>query len=211
MVASTTIRYAKSSLANALLVTISIFATYAVAELVFFRLALPYMSLNLLPHIPDRATFFLQSSKTEYVPRNYIALLGDSYAQGMGDWLLETGGDQAKPHHSADVLNQVLGTDVVTLGRGASGSAEALVLRFSRVFGDSHCYLFPRIEDPKQILIYFSEAMTSIISCWTIKFTRTDRISAFRLIDSWRLSTGSYPAGDAMDTSATPFSGWPDT
>jgi hypothetical protein len=171
------------------------------------------MSLNLLPHIPDRATFFLQSSKTEYVPRNYIALLGDSYAQGMGDWLLETGGDQAKPHHSADVLNQVLGTDVVTLGRGASGSAEALVLRFSRVFGDSHCYLFPRIEDPKQILIYFSEAMTSmtIISCWTIKFTRTDRISAFRLIDSWRLSTGSYPAGDAMDTSATPFSGWPDT
>jgi hypothetical protein len=40
MVASTTIRYAKSSLANALLVTISIFATYAVAELVFFRLAL---------------------------------------------------------------------------------------------------------------------------------------------------------------------------
>jgi hypothetical protein len=80
----------------------------------------------LWPHIPDRAAFFLQSSKTEYVPRDYIALIGDSNAQGMGDWLLETGGDLAKPHHSADVLHQVLSTDVVTLGRAASGSAEAL-------------------------------------------------------------------------------------
>jgi len=109
MVASTTIRYAKSGLANALLVTISILVTYAVAELIFFRLVLPYMSLNLLPHLPDRAAFFLQSSKTEYVPRDYIALIGDSNAQGMGDWLLKTAGDLAKPHHSADVLHQVLG------------------------------------------------------------------------------------------------------
>jgi len=126
MFPSTTIRYAKSGLANALLVTISILVTYAVAELIFFRLVLPYMSLNLLPHLPDRAAFFLQSSKTEYVPRDYIALIGDSNAQGMGDWLLKTAGDLAKPHHSADVLHQVLGTDVVTLGRAASGSAEAL-------------------------------------------------------------------------------------
>ena len=81
---------------------------------------------HLWPHIPDRAAFFLQSSKTEYVPRDYIALICDSNAQGMGDWLLETGGDLAKPHHSADVLHQVLSTDVVTLGRAASGSAEAL-------------------------------------------------------------------------------------
>lgn len=157
MMASTTIKHAKSHLANALLVTISILATYAVAELVFFRLALPHMSLNLLPHIPDRAAFFLQGSKTNYVPHDYIALIGDSNAQGMGDWLLETGGDLGKPHHSADVLHQALHTDVVTLGRAASGSAEALVLRVTRVFDDRFCYLFPMIEDPKQILIYFYE------------------------------------------------------
>jgi hypothetical protein len=144
-------------LANALLVTISILATYAISEVVFFRLVLPHMSLNLLPHIPDRASFFLQGSKSEYVPHDYIALIGDSNAQGMGDWLLETGGDLAKPHHSADLLHQALHTDVVSLGRAASGSAEALVLRVTRVFDDSYCYLFPRIEDPKQILIYFYE------------------------------------------------------
>jgi hypothetical protein len=158
MVTSNMFRRLKAGLADALLVTISILATYAVAELVFFRMALPYMSLNVLPHIPDRAAFFLQGSKTEYVPRDYIALIGDSNAQGMGDWLLDTGGDRSKPHHSADVLHQLLDTDVVTLGRAASGSAEAFVLRITRVFGDDYCYLFPRIENPKRMLIYFSES-----------------------------------------------------
>jgi hypothetical protein len=148
----------KSGLANALLVTISVLVTYAVAEVVFFRLALPSLSLSVLPHIPDRAAFFLQGSKSEYVPHDYIALLGDSNAQGMGDWLLDTGGDRSKPHHSADVLHQLLHTDVVSLGRAASGSAEALVLRITRIFGDNYCYLFPRIEEPQRMLIYFSES-----------------------------------------------------
>ena len=148
----------KAGLANALLLTISVLVTYAVAEVVFFRFALPYMSLSILPHIPDRAAFFLQGSKSEYVPRDYIALLGDSNAQGMGDWLLDTGGDRSKPHHSADVLHELLHTDVVSLGRAASGSAEALVLRITRIFGDDYCYLFPRIDEPRQMLIYFSES-----------------------------------------------------
>jgi hypothetical protein len=158
MVTSSMSSRLKAGLANALLVTISVLVTYAVAELVFFRIALPYMSLSLLPHIPDRAAFFLQGSKSEYVPRDYIALLGDSNAQGMGDWLLDTGGDRSKPHHSADVLHQLLHTDVVSLGRAASGSAEAMVLRITRIFGDDYCYLFPRIENPKRMLIYFSES-----------------------------------------------------
>ena len=35
----------KAGLANALLLTISVLVTYAVAEVVFFRFALPYLSL----------------------------------------------------------------------------------------------------------------------------------------------------------------------
>jgi len=148
----------KAGLANALLLTISVLVTYAVAEVVFFRVALPYLSLSTLPHIPDRAAFFLQGSKSEYVPHHYIALVGDSNAQGMGDWLIDNGLDRSKPYHSADILHQLLHTDVVSLGRAASGSAEALVLRVTEVFGEPYCYLFPPIEEPKQILIYFSES-----------------------------------------------------
>ena len=68
----------RAGLTNVLLVTVSVLLTYAVAEVVFFRVALPYLSLSTLPHIPDRAAFFLQGSKTQYVPHDYIALIGDS-------------------------------------------------------------------------------------------------------------------------------------
>jgi hypothetical protein len=111
----------RAGLTNVLLVTVSVLLTYAVAEVVFFRLALPYLSLSTLPHIPDRAAFFLQGSKTQYVPHDYIALVGDSNAQGMGDWLIENGLDRSKPYHSADVLHQLLHTDVVSLGTGRIG------------------------------------------------------------------------------------------
>ena len=147
----------KDTVGKILLVAASITICYAVAEFAFFRFVLPYMPLNILPHLPDRAAYFMQSSKSHFVPRDYIALVGDSYAQGIGDWLYANGGDQSKPHHSANVLHDQLGTDVVSVGRVASGSAEAMVLRLTRVYDDSYCYLFPHIADPKRILIYFSE------------------------------------------------------
>jgi hypothetical protein len=147
----------KAGMANAALVLASLAVTYLIAELVFFRLFLPHMSLNLRPHLPDRADFFLQSSKSRHVPHDYIALVGDSYAQGMGDWLLAAGGKNDKPYHSANVLHDLLGTDVMTLGRAASGSAEGMVLRLTRILGDNYCYLFPPIEQPKRFFIYFYE------------------------------------------------------
>jgi hypothetical protein len=97
-------RRLRAHLAKALLVTVSVLLTYAIAEVVFFRVALPYLSLSTLPHIPDRAAFFLQGSKRENVPHDYIALVGDSNAQGMGDWLIDNGLDRSKPYHSADIL-----------------------------------------------------------------------------------------------------------
>jgi len=147
----------KDRLINAALVIFSVLATYAILELVFFRLMLPHLPFSYRIYIPDRADFFLQVSKSHYVPQDYIALVGDSYAQGMGDWLLSQGTKSAKPFHSADILHDDLGRDVASLGRAASGSAEAMVLRVTRIFGDTYCYLFPPIDKPRQFLIYFYE------------------------------------------------------
>ncbi len=147
----------KSSLINVALVIASIVVAYVVGEFVFFRALLPYMSLNLRPHLPDRADFYLQNSKAHYIAHNYIGLVGDSYAQGMGDWLLSVGGKNDKPYHSANVIHDILGRDVVTFGRAAAGSAEEMVLRITRILGDSYCPVFPPIEEPKKFFIYFYE------------------------------------------------------
>jgi GDSL-like Lipase/Acylhydrolase family len=145
----------RNGLANAALVTLSLGITYLAAEYAFFRHGLPYVSMNLRPHLPDRADFYLQNSKADHVPRDYIALIGDSYAQGMGDWLLSVGGKNDQPYHSANVVRELTGKDVVSFGRAAAGSAEAMVLRVTRILGDSYCYLFPPIERPKRFFIYF--------------------------------------------------------
>ncbi len=147
----------RTALLNAAMVVVSILISYAACELVFFRVVLPVLPMKFRVYLPDRADFFLQASKSRYLPRDYIALVGDSYAQGMGDWLLSQNGRSSQPFHSADIIHELSGRDVVTLGRAAAGSAEAMVLRITRIFGDAYCYLFPTIEEPKRFFIYFYE------------------------------------------------------
>src|SRR5262245_48414389 len=96
----------KSTLANTLLLFASIAVTYLAASYVIFRFVLPFLSLNLHTHFPDLAEVFTQTSKAGTVPRDYIALLGDSYAEGQGDGLLAANGDRAKFEHSAHVLQR---------------------------------------------------------------------------------------------------------
>ena len=147
----------KEGLANCALVAVSVLMTYVVCEFLFFRFMLPYMSFNIRPHLPDRADFFLQNSKRDYVPHDYIALLGDSYAAGAGDWLLANGGKNDRPYHSANVIHDLLSRDVASLGRVNIGSAQAMVGRVRRILDDDYCYLFPAIDPPSRLLVYFYE------------------------------------------------------
>jgi len=146
----------KSALANALLLVVSAAVTYLVASFVIFRFLEPRLSLNLHPHFPDIAEVFAQTSKAGTVPRDYIALLGDSYAEGQGDGLLAANGDRAKFVHSAHVLHSLTGRDVVSLGIGGAGSVQAMVRQPARILlGD--CFLYPRLAPPRQFVVYFYE------------------------------------------------------
>jgi len=147
----------KIHLANTALVLVSVLLTYFVAEFIFFRVLLPNMPLQLRPHLPDVADVLVQNSKSGFVPHDYIALLGDSYAEGIGEWLWQTEGNRAKPFHSANVIHDLTGRDVVSFGKGGAGSAEGIVERPAGVFSGNSCYLFPSIEPPSQMFIYYYE------------------------------------------------------
>jgi hypothetical protein len=146
----------KSALANAALVLVSVTLTYLAASFLIFRFFLPELSLNLRPHFPDRAEVFAQTSKAAYAPRDTIALLGDSYAEGQGDGLLATGGDRARLIHSAHILHRLTGRDVISLGIGGAGSAQAMVRMPTRILRD-RCFVYPRLDVPRQMLVYFYE------------------------------------------------------
>jgi hypothetical protein len=144
-------------LANALLVLGSTLLAYYAIEFAFFRFLLPRASINLMAHLPDTADVLVQNAKSHYVPLDYIALLGDSYAEGVGDWLLQANGDRAKPFHSANVIHDATGRDVASFGREGNSSAQALVRSPARIFAGTRCFIFPRIEPPREMFIYYYE------------------------------------------------------
>ncbi len=146
----------KAALGNAVLLVASLAVTYVAASFVIFRVVYPELSLNLRPHFPDIAEIFAQNSKAGTVPRDTLALLGDSYAEGQGDGLFNAKGDRAKAFHSAHALQRLAKRDVISLGMGGAGSAQAMVRMPTRILR-SGCFLYPALEAPRQMLVYFYE------------------------------------------------------
>src|SRR5258708_15248909 len=110
----------KSLFINATLVLGSSLLTYFVVEAAIFRLLLPIIPIEARAQLSEIADVLTQNSKSDFLPRNYLALLGDSYAEGLGDWLWQTRGNRAAPFHSANVIHDLTGRDVVSFGRGAA-------------------------------------------------------------------------------------------
>jgi hypothetical protein len=95
-----------------------------------------------------------QHSKAALIPKNYILLLGDSHAQGYGEWLERADPRGTDPYHSAHVLQDLLGRDVLSYGRGGVGSIPGLVLLPAR--WDRALARFG-LEQPDTVLVYFYE------------------------------------------------------
>ncbi len=147
----------KGIAANATLLIAACLIGYVLIEVIFFRFALLHWRPGLRTYLPETADILAQSSKREAVPRNYIAVLGDSYAVGLGDWRLQVDDDRGKPFHSVDVIHQELQRDVVSFGRSNSGSAEAIVRMPTRILEGSKCFIFPDIDAPSGFVVYFYE------------------------------------------------------
>src|SRR5262249_48840003 len=131
--------------------------TYLVIQFVFFRFFLPDVPPNLRPYLSDRARIFAQTSSAHESPHDYVALLGDSYAEGVGDWMLTAGGEKKNPFSSADVIHAQSGRDIVSFARAGASSADAMVLRVARILRGGRCYAFRSVEQPKRFVIYFYE------------------------------------------------------
>ncbi len=142
---------------NSLTVIVSIVVCYLVLEVVFFRLVLPTWRFNMRPFLPETPGALVQTTKAGYAPRDYVAILGDSYAEGVGDEMLQAAGDDSRLYHAAHVIHAITGRDVVTFGKGGAGSAEAYVRLPTRAIEGSRCLIFPTIEEPSRILAYFYE------------------------------------------------------
>lgn len=77
--------------------------------------------------LPAGLSVLSQSSKHGRIPQDYIAIVGDSYAQGKGDWLLNIDPNTNGKFHSAHVLNGLTARDVITFGKSGASNIEGWV------------------------------------------------------------------------------------
>lgn len=148
----------RDSVTNLILAAVSLLAAYAFAEVIAAKLLLTRTPLNRQEFLSDSLRVLAQSSKDGVAPRpGYIALAGDSYAAGAGDWLLEADPSANGPFHSAHVLHERTGRDVISLGHSAWGSLDGFVSGPRSVLDCINRLALFDVPEPGLMLLYFYE------------------------------------------------------
>jgi len=142
---------------NLILVTGSIFITFAAMEYIIAPKLLMQLPLKLHFGLRPELRLLTQVSKKSVVPDSYIAIFGDSYAQGYGDWLLDSDYNTNPPFHSAHVLHDKLGKDIISFGKSGSSNLQGYVgnpISWLNYLKNSR---FSKIGNPSEIIVYYYE------------------------------------------------------
>jgi hypothetical protein len=179
--------------AECLLVIAATGAAYLAAEAAFCWVGLRYVPLRLQGYLPADIRVFAQSSKAGVLPRDPVLLLGDSYAQGYGDWLLDANPDRNGPFHSAHVIQQLSGRDVVTLGISGAGSAEGVAAAPAIAYEDARRAWYLRLAPPHVAVVYFYEG-NDLNDNLSFLQRRVESPEATGLVERIDRSIATYPA-----------------
>jgi GDSL-like Lipase/Acylhydrolase family len=150
-------KYLRVQWGNILLAFASAGAAYLAAEALFSLWGLRYVPLRLHADLPVDIRIFAQSSKSNVLPLGPVVLLGDSYAQGFGDWLLQADPDRNGPFHSGHVIHALTGRDVITLGQGGAGSPEGMAMLPAIAYARTEDAWYLRLPRPDVAVVYFFE------------------------------------------------------
>ena len=128
-----------------------------------------------------------QSTKKSVVPEDYIAIVGDSHALGTGDWFKQavrkhkfTQGD----YHSAHVLYNRIGRDIISYGALGSGNLRGLVSQPIAHFMHINSLRAFELEQPKMILVYFFEGNDLNDNIIDLYYLYKDKIDPDMLFDT---------------------------
>ena len=141
---------------KAAIIFASIVINYLIIEYFIWRPLLPYVPVPLHSEL-GRLKALAQSSKDSYLPENYILIIGDSYAEGLGDWLMQTIGDTKPRHHTAHVIHEQSGRDVLSFGFRGGHPGHSYSFETTRNFHGITQYAAIGLKHPKDVVVYFNE------------------------------------------------------
>ena len=142
-------------LINFLLTITMLLLTLLSVEYVVEHYLIQLMPIKFQFSLPHGLSVTSQSSKQNRIPKNYIAIVGDSYAQGKGDWLLSNDPNANEAFHSAHVLNKLTDRDVITFGRSGASNIEGWVREPIAKYAFIHNKIDADFAKPDIVLAYF--------------------------------------------------------
>ena len=132
--------------------------------MIFLELASPHflhkVPLYLHAAIDPGLLGLAQTSKRSLIPDDYILILGDSNAIGLGEWFNESLKDRRNlwpDFHTAHILHNKLNVDVISFG--GAGAGNLMNLAFSPITQFKYINSFGpyNLKKPKRILVIFDE------------------------------------------------------
>ena len=144
-----------SKLPNLVLLISIVVGTFLVLEYFVENYFITKTPLKLQFSLPLGLAVLAQSSKAGRIPENYIAIAGDSYAQGKGDWLLDIDPNSNDAFHSAHVLQELSGRDVISFGKGGASNIKGWVREPIAKYQFIHDNIDESLTKPEIILAYF--------------------------------------------------------
>ncbi|NDV28632.1 hypothetical protein [Desulfovibrio sp. JC010] len=145
----------KSFIINSLLVISSIAFTVFIFDKFIFKTVITDLPLNKHEYLERSFRIFGQSSKEGVVPKDdYIGIIGDSYAYGEGDWFKSLDKSTNDPFHSAHIIHDKTGRDVLSFGRPGAGNVLSALMLPGIIDYASHYSGF-EIAPPKEAFVFF--------------------------------------------------------
>ena len=145
-------------LKNATLVIVGFMLPLAVIEGVLRLFAYDF-PLQYQHYLHEDVRVLAQRSKRAKLPHDYIALVGDSYAVGQGDWYfeaIESTPMGIAPFHSADVIHRLMNRDVITFGQPGAASPDGIVYYPIKLYEKIRSRGYD-LKPPSRVVVYFYE------------------------------------------------------
>lgn len=139
-----------------MLITVSVLIAYGLIEL-GFRVALPLLPMSMFNNQCRELRTVGQTSKHGKNPTTpYIAIIGDSFGAGQGDWFADNRYNLNSRYQAAHVLQDLTGQDVVSFSRAGAGSYDGAAIYAINTFKYLNNAGFT-YQPPNTIIIYFNE------------------------------------------------------
>jgi len=142
---------------NSGLVLCSLAFLYLILELVVFRFFMQWLPLRTYGILDPGIRIFAQSSKKATIPKDYVLLLGDSLAIGLGDWFLKVNKNINPEFNSAHLIHNQTGKDVINFGYAGADSMRAMISYPQPHLDFAEKTLLYELEHPEYIIVYFFE------------------------------------------------------